>query len=173
MTETLQKMMLPDPISMDTLFGQGPTQFDPVGVRDARRRTHLTLREERALTDVTAYLRSRKRKAPHTLETDDIVVDVAKSAMRHQASACMCPCVLPNSKLFRVKIGRVLSPLEVMGLQCIWQEDFPRLTVWAHGSPAMTRDLAGNAFTGTVFMAVSLAACLHAYGESAPMDETH
>ena len=46
----------------------------------------------------------------------------------------------------------------MLGLQGIWDEDFPALQ---EGKAGLLREIAGNAFTGTVAMAVLLGAPVH------------
>ncbi len=90
---------------------------------------------------------------------EDLIVDVAKSAERAPSCVGECPCLVPNSKPFRRWAGKVLGPQEVLGLQGIWKEDFPQLGTF---SDVFLRNLAGNAFTATVALAVLLGALVHA-----------
>ena len=74
---------------------------------------------------------------------------------------------MPNSRPYREKAGRLLGPLQALGLQGICQVDFPHLDQAARDSPRLLRDIAGNAFTATVALSVCLAATVHGHCEEA------
>jgi len=84
----------------------------------------------------------------------DVVVDVAKSEERAPVCIGATPCIVPNSLPYRVKTQRVLTPEQVHACQGIYPEDFPALRKYAQTKAGLTRDLAGNAFSTTVCMAV-------------------
>lgn len=65
------------------------------------------------------------------------------------------PPVLPNSKNYRCKTGEVLAPKGMLALQGVWSQDFDDLD--SH-EPSLLADLAGNAMTVPVVMAVFTAA---------------
>ncbi len=92
-----------------------------------------------------------------------MVIDVAKSVERATACVGACPCLTTWSRPFRTLAGKILGPLEVLGLQGIWQEDYPDLERLARDNPKLLRDIAGNAFTATAALAVCLAAFVHAF----------
>ena len=72
------------------------------------------------------------------------------------------------SLLYRVKEKRVLEPMEAMALQGIFPEDFPAMRPFSETKPkGLMRDLAGNAFSSTVCMAVLVAGFVHAPLEEA------
>mmetsp|Transcript_14282 Transcript_14282/g.33747 ORF Transcript_14282/g.33747 Transcript_14282/m.33747 type:complete len:454 (+) Transcript_14282:95-1456(+) len=87
------------------------------------------------------------------------IIDIAKSD--HRAPVCIgaTSCIVPNSKPYYVGFQRVLTPEEVLKVQGIYSEDFPALSkmLKEKGGPNLARDLAGNAFTSTVCMAVLIA----------------
>ena len=90
------------------------------------------------------------------LQTEDLIVDITKSL--DHASSCVGapPCVLPNSRFYRVLEDRFLTVREVASLQGLWTCDFPALESWVQTcrKSNFLRDMAGNAFTSTVCMAV-------------------
>jgi len=107
-----------------------------------------------ALRKVAKAALKRKR-----LPGQDIVVDVAKSESRCPFCEDATPCIVPNSLPFRVTRGHVLNEEMVHCVQGIYKEDFPALAKWAKEKKSLTRDLAGNAFSTTVCMAVAIS-CL-------------
>ena len=109
----------------------------------------------------------KRRKTETVSGSQDCVIDVSKSSGRAPVCLDACPCLVPNSQPYREKAGRLLGPLQVLGLQGIWQVDFPHLEQAARDSPGLLRDLAGNAFTATVALSVCLAAFVHGHCEEA------
>ena len=93
-------------------------------------------------------------------ESQDVIVDVPKSLGRAASCLDACPCLVPNSRPYRDLAGKVLGPLQVLGLQGIWRVDFPQLHKF---SERILRDMAGNAFTSTVALSVCLAALVHGH----------
>jgi site-specific DNA-cytosine methylase len=89
----------------------------------------------------------------------DVVLDVSKSKDRCPWSRDCVPCVLPGGLLWRVLTHCFLTPLQMLAVQGIWACDFPILLRDGADKPKPTllRDLAGNAFSTTVFMAFALA----------------
>ena len=150
---TLQSLMHPHPVPLDDLFNG--EQYE-----DGR---ELNDRE----LEVVAAATAKRRKTKSGSESQDWVIDVSKSSFR--ASSCLdaCPCLVPNSRPYRQTVRKVLGPLQVLGLQGIWQVDFPQLAQAAHDSPRLLRDIAGNAFTSTVALSVCLAALVHGQYEEA------
>ena len=94
---------------------------------------------------------------------DAYLVDLAKG-WSTGAPYCLAatPCVVPNSLPYRLKETAVLSPMQLCCVQGIWQKDFPALSWYAKEKRCLTRDLAGNAFSSTVCMAVVIACLTHA-----------
>ncbi|CAK0790294.1 unnamed protein product [Prorocentrum cordatum] len=74
----------------------------------------------------------------------------------------------PLNERERSVVQKVLSKLsprergeEVHAVQGIFKEDFPALARWGKEKKILTRDLAGNAFSTTVCMAVAIAVLCH------------
>jgi hypothetical protein len=105
-----------------------------------------------------------RRRRSDTLA--DIIVDISKSAGR--APWCMnaAPCLVPNSKPYRVATCQLLTAEQVMALQGYLAADFPVLPALARtpGGRRLLRDLAGNGMTLPVVMAVLLVVCVHGVG---------
>ncbi|CAK0859424.1 unnamed protein product, partial [Prorocentrum cordatum] len=115
----------------------------------------LVPRERAVLRKVLSRLSPAQRK-------EDLVVDVGKSVDRlHYCVGGAAPCVVPNSRTYRVRQEKVLSPEQCHAVQGIFKSDFPALKRWAKEKKTVTRDLAGNAFSTTVCMAVALVALCH------------
>lgn len=89
----------------------------------------------------------------------EVCVDVAKSLERAVSCVGATSCIVPNSQPYRVKTKTILSPEQVHACQGIFKEDMPALSRWANDKRGLTRDLAGNAFSTTVCMAVAIS-CL-------------
>ena len=89
----------------------------------------------------------------------DIVIDVSKSEKWSPVCVDATPCILPNSKPYRVSTGGILTTEQVLGVQGIFAEDFPALREFDLTETTLLRDLAGNAFSTTVCMAVVIS-CL-------------
>merc|ERR1719189_830998 len=96
----------------------------------------------------------------------DIVVDVAKSEDRAPVCIGATPCIVPNSLPYRIKTQRILTPEQVHACQGIYPEDFPAPRKYAQTKPSLTRDLAGNAFSTTVCMAVVVSTFVHTPSKS-------
>ena len=146
---TLQSQMYREPVTLDSLFVDEPYD-EGRGLND----------REQAVVDKIVH---------HKFEDIDFserdwVIDVSKSIMRASPCQDACPCLVPNSRLFRVNTGQFLGPLQVLGLQGIWTRDFPRLENFALTKPRLLRDIAGNAFTSTVAQAVILSCLVHFRG---------
>ena len=110
----------------------------------------LVPREREVLSNVQSRLTRDQLKK-------DLVVDVGKSLERlHYCLGGAAPCVVPNSRTYRVKQNKVLSPEQCHAVQGIFKSDFPALATWAKNKKTIMRDLAGNAFSTTVCMAVFL-----------------
>ena len=103
-------------------------------------------------------------------EGGDVIIDVAKSDYRAPICVGATSCIVPNSKPYHLKSKRILSPEEVLKVQGIYAQDFPALRkiLQEKGGSALARDLAGNAFTATVCMAVVLSVLAHC--ELTPQD---
>lgn len=128
--------------------------FRTVKARDDNSRP-LVARERAVVRKVKSRLTPEQRKK-------DLVVDVGKSVDRlHYCLGGAAPCVVPNSRTYRVKQGKVLSPEQCLAVQGIFKSDFPALATVAKEKITLTRDLAGNAFSTTVCMAVALVALCH------------
>jgi DNA-cytosine methyltransferase len=92
----------------------------------------------------------------------DVIADINKGELRGAHGADVAPTIVANSLPYRVKEKRVLEPMESLALQGIFPEDFPAMEDFSTGSETFLRDLAGNAFSTTVCMAMMLAALCHA-----------
>ena len=103
----------------------------------------------------------RKLKVKGGCDGRDVFIDIAKSEARVPVCTNATSCIVPNSRPYRLLESRILQPEEVMALQGIWEEDFPALSSFAQKKMTLVRDLAGNAFTTTVCMAVLIAALTH------------
>mmetsp|Transcript_10154 Transcript_10154/g.18227 ORF Transcript_10154/g.18227 Transcript_10154/m.18227 type:complete len:284 (+) Transcript_10154:609-1460(+) len=99
----------------------------------------------------------------HSQSEKDIIVDIAKSAERAPVCIGATSCIVPNSKPYHLQSKRVLTPEEVLKVQGIYREDFKALTeiLKEKGGGGLARDLAGNAFTSTVCLAVLVSTLAH------------
>jgi hypothetical protein len=86
----------------------------------------------------------------------DVVVDVAKSAARAPSGVEMIPCIVPNSQMYRHQKKKMLTVEQILCAQGIFLCDFPAAAKWAKEKKGLSRDLAGNAFSTTLCMAVIL-----------------
>lgn len=102
------------------------------------------------------------RKLKPADRKEDVVVDVAKSEERAPVCIGAAPCIVPNSIPYRTKTKKVLTPEQVHACQGIYPADFPALRKYSKEQAVLTRDLAGNAFSTTVCMAVVISAFIHA-----------
>ena len=95
--------------------------------------------------------------------THDVILDLQNSNWPHVSS--VSSCVLPHSQLYWLHAGRFLTAREHAALQGIWSSDFPALDSWLRTSHQanLVKDMAGNAFSSTVCMAVSFAVILIAH----------
>lgn len=154
-------------------------------------REHRLLEPEARL-HVSVFDKSRRarpstwRARPSTTATAEwpaegyFVVDVAKSVQRAPWCEGAVPCLVPNSKPFWMHgpgcDGAVLSGLDFCVLQGIFPANFPLLSTWAacKAGDKTLRDLAGNAFTGTVLMAAVIAVLSASHGlqGQAPAQQT-
>ena len=91
----------------------------------------------------------------------DLVVDIAKSEDRGSFGVGVVSCLVPNSRPYRHKTSSLLTPAQVHAVQGIFKSDFPAMESWAQERKRLTRDLAGNAFSTTVCMAVIISCLLH------------
>lgn len=107
-------------------------------------------------------VKSALRKLKKVDRIKDVIVDVAKSEERGPRCIGATACIVPNSLPYRIKTRSFLTPEQVHCVQGIYKEDFPALARWAKDKASLTRDLAGNAFSTTVCMAVMISALLHA-----------
>lgn len=92
----------------------------------------------------------------------DLVIDIAKTAPRAPSCVGAAPCIVPNSQPYRMKTQTIFSPEQMHCVQGIYKDDFPAMSTWAKERPTLTRDLAGNAFSTTVCMAVAISCLAHA-----------
>jgi len=106
-------------------------------------------------------VRAALKQLKPTEHSKDVVVDVAKSEDRAPVCVGAAPCIVPNSIPYRTKTQRVLTPEQVHACQGIYPEDFPAMRKYAQAKANLTRDLAGNAFSTTVCMAVVVSAFVH------------
>lgn len=108
---------------------------------------------------VNAVQRADRAKQRKGTPYEDIVVDLGQGVERAPYCSDGAPCIVPNGKPYRVNKGYVLSAEQVLCCQGVYREDFPALPRWAKEERTVARDLAGNAFSTTVCMAVMIA-CL-------------
>ena len=124
---------------------------------DCQQRQSVNEREESALAAVLTNNRPLQRLSEEELQ--DLVVDISKSCGRAPWCLGAAPCVLPGSRLYWRRKQWVLGAREMAALQGIWCRDFPALQSWCE-DPHRSRilmDMAGNAFTSTICIAVVLA----------------
>jgi site-specific DNA-cytosine methylase len=129
------------------------TLFRWAGVPHSARRK-INQRER----DVLDMARSRVEKKDRRL---DMIVDISKTAERAPACFFAVPCLLPNSLLYRVNTGCIMTPEQMLCLQGIYGADFPALKKYAKTKGPLVRDLAGNAFSTPVFLAVLISILEH------------
>lgn len=133
--------------SLDTLFKlAGVSKMEKHDLNDRQRRV------------VQVVLQALKSDDRHS----DIVIDVAKSEQRAPKCINATSCIVPNSLPYRLQTQSILTAEQVHCVQGIYIEDFPALTRYAREHKSLTRDLAGNAFSTTVCMAVVICCLLHA-----------
>ena len=144
----LNALERPQPVALSKFLR--PAACDP------RPRRTISCREERVLDSVVQENRPLQRLEAE--ELTDLVVDVAKSADRAPWCIGATPCVLPNSRFHWRREQRVLGVHELAALQGLWPEDFPALESWCQSDTRsqVVMDMAGNAFTSTVCIAVCL-----------------
>lgn len=128
--------------------------FRKVKANDVDMPRPLNARERSVVQKVLSKLSPEERG-------EEVVVDVGKSLERAVYCVGATPCVVPNSHPYRVKKDKILSPEQVHAVQGIFKEDFPALARWGEKKRILTRDLAGNAFSTTVCMAVAIVALCH------------
>mmetsp|Transcript_43589 Transcript_43589/g.81366 ORF Transcript_43589/g.81366 Transcript_43589/m.81366 type:complete len:449 (+) Transcript_43589:68-1414(+) len=109
-----------------------------------------------------AVVKAALRKLPRADRHKDVMVDIAKSAERAPVCISAASCIVPNSMPYRVKSKTMFTPEQVNCVQGIYKEDFPALAKFAKEKAVLTRDLAGNAFSTTVCMAVGISCLVHA-----------
>jgi len=142
--------------------------FRMAGVRK-NANTKLNDRKKRV---VTAALRKLKLSFKAGCK-QDVVVDVGKTEARAPSGVAATSCVVPNSELYRLRSKSTLTPEQVHCVQGIYKEDFPALARYAATQKTLTKDLAGNAFSTTVCMAVTISCLAHApFREATPAPST-
>ena len=148
----LEQLEQPEPAPLRTFLDVSAT----LAAQHVLPRQDLNLREAQALSDVLSSP-SVQDLAKESL--DALIVDVSKSAGRAPWCVGAAPCALPGSRLFWRHRQCVLTPREVAALQGIWAADFRFLADWCADKhrARVVADMAGNAFTSTVCMAVCLA----------------
>ena len=141
--------------TINTLSSEKSFSIDKViGARRKRmlRRRRITARQKRVVSAALAGNRG-----------GDVIVDINKGETRGSHGVNVAPTIVANSLPYRVKEKRVLEPMESMALQGIFPEDFPAMRSLSDSMPVtVMRDLAGNAFSSTVCMAVLVAGFVHA-----------
>lgn len=138
--------------------------FKGAGVSGMRRQ-QLNARQRSVVTTTL-------RKMPACDRAKDIMIDVAKSEYRAPSCIGAASCIVPNSLPYRVRHGSILTPEQVHCVQGIYVEDFPALRRYASEKHCLTRDLAGNAFSTTVCMAVLISCLAHAPAGGVPSPAT-
>ena len=140
--------------------------FQLMGISERRLETDrvLNTRQQGVVSACEAKLQARwHRMGTDTLaqESADVFLDVAKSEKRSPFCEDATTCIVPNSLPYSLKEKRFLETEEVMAVQGIFKEDFPAMLNFIENSTCLVRDLAGNAFTTSVCIAVCIAAFLH------------
>lgn len=153
-TEETKKSVLA--LKSDTAY-QFNTLFRMAGV-SKNANTTLNARKKRV---VRAALRKLKLSLKAACKKD-VVVDVGKTEARAPLGISATSCVVPNSELYRLRTKSTLTPEQVHCVQGIYKEDFPALASYASKNKILTKDLAGNAFSTTVCMAVAISCLAHA-----------
>jgi site-specific DNA-cytosine methylase len=102
------------------------------------------------------------RKVKPADRTKEIVLDVAKSESRVPHCIGATTCIVPNSQPYRVRTQSILTAEQMHCVQGIYKEDFPALAKYAKEKTVLACDLAGNAFSTTVCMAVMISCLVHA-----------
>lgn len=128
--------------------------FDAVKATDQEMKRPLNERERDVVRQCMQKLSAKQK-------SQDVLIDIAKSAGRAPFCLDAAACVVPNSRPFRRKTGLILSAEQVHAVQGIYKEDFPALERWCWEKEGLARDLAGNAFSTTVCMAVAIACLAH------------
>jgi len=124
--------------------------------------TTLLPRQNRVVAKIMQMIAPSQRQ-------QDILIDVAKSEERAPKCVNATSCIVPNSLPYRCKTSSILTPIQVCAVQGIFQEDFPALLRYGTEKGNLVRDLAGNAFSTTVCMAVTICCLLHAPLPSIPL----
>ena len=92
----------------------------------------------------------------------NVFVDMSLSLQRKDApEACVdcSTCITPNHPIYSTFLKRYVKPVEMLGLQAIWENDARNPEAFqAMASSPLAQDLCGNGMTGTVVQAVVLAA---------------
>ena len=93
---------------------------------------------------------------------EGLVVDIKAGAGRARWCAGAAPCALPTPHLYWRHMQCVLGPRAVAALQGIWPADSRGLGAWCEDEhrSRVVADMAGNAFTSVVCVAVSFAVFL-------------
>ncbi len=112
----------------------------------------LTEREQDALRIFYAKCRL---KDGLDLAAVECFIDVSQGLGRMPHGRSVCPCLCPNGRIWSTSLGRLLTGREKMALQGLWCGD--AVAELRAFSDRDLSDLAGNAFSTTVCMAVALA----------------
>ena len=97
-------------------------------------------------------------------EDKDVFLDLAKSVYRTDMCDGAITCVRPNSKIWSVKRKRYITPKEKLMCQGVFLEDFPFLDAFCQQHAPLCADLAGNAFSASVCIALFLSLLAHLPG---------
>lgn len=146
-SSTIELLKSPKPFKISDLVKVGAKKSGPAKLNE---------RQQRVVSTALKKLKAAGKDIPR-----DTVVDVAKSEERAPVCLGAAPCIVPNSLPFVVGEGRVLSASEVLAAQGVFREDFPRLHDFAASKPNLVRDLAGNAFSSSVCLAVAMSVLSH------------
>ncbi|CAK9054369.1 Malate dehydrogenase 2 [Durusdinium trenchii] len=97
----------------------------------------------------------------------DLFVDCASSLNRPTHAAYAVPCITPTHPIYSVELERYLTARDLLMAQGFWPTCFsPTSYQFLLDNPDLAQDLAGNAFSSTVFQAVfmsALATCPQAW----------
>ena len=97
---------------LDKLGASVPPSLDAVLLGGRGSEKPLNKRQEEVVKEA-----QRKRVAQGGSVEDDMVIDLAKSALRHTFCVDGVPCIVTNSAPWRSREQRFLTALELMRLQ--------------------------------------------------------
>ena len=112
---------------------------------------HLTAREQDIVRCVTHML----KKKGALRGTSEMFIDISQSLGRTPIACGVCPCLCPNGRIWSISRARLSTGTEKLSLQGLY---FDTEMLHSHGfSDRLLGDLAGNAFSASVCLAVCVA----------------